>query len=800
MLSLFAANFLRMGQKWPKGGGEGGKENIWCTTGNGTFLLDKIKQHKDNDVHQQAEEIELKISSRTQPSWTETQAKQISKQEQAVQNLMLASIYICRQYQSLNSLEELCILLEKLGVQLLPSVISGVNYRNNDAAFSFLQHVAFYLHKELVEKVKASTVIAWMMDESTSRTVEKSCIVYVRYLENNQPKTSFYSLLDMEGDGTAENIVKTISSLWQTDDLDPANTCWFASDNASTFTGIHEGVVAKLRRRFRIDWLESNTCAAHSFNLVGNGASWTIDPNTGKSVIVEIVSNLETTIGKIYNYFGRSSNRQQKLKDWQNFLDMPELKFKRIYDIRCSSIQGCIKPIIQNVQPNNQALLATLEQNACGPICSQADRDATKELFQCVLDDEFLFLLHFHHDLHECALGPITKLMQFDKVSYYCLMKEIDEKKCLISQWISQSTPTWGPTLADYIKTTRNGTYGAFKINLCNRQKLTQECLAHIQRLLEELDKRFAPSPILECMTLLFDPRYLIEHKKDIDCPTYGRQELDFIRNKYKDLLGFDFYAVQNEWELLKRSLSHFLGRSSATDLQETFWQQFLLLQQSINSQFLSENKNILFLLNIYLISPTNSAECERGFSVANRIQTTGRSRIMISTLNVLMNICLLLPDDLRSARCQQVMEKGFESWNDNKSNRRFRQMKLVLDIPSDYEPKKLTRPNCSKRKRLSISSQSINKKPKNPKSKAIRCANGCKTEIAANDPTQYNAIQCCHQRDEFDWVDAFENCSRWLCNRCRIKLGISTDSMWFCTDHDDMHSEEECEDEDVSN
>jgi hypothetical protein len=42
------------------------------------------------------------------------------------------------------------------------------------------------------------------------------------------------------------------------------------------------------------------------------------------------------------------------LKDWQNFLDMPELKFKCIYDIHWSSIRGCIKPIIQNVKPGNQ--------------------------------------------------------------------------------------------------------------------------------------------------------------------------------------------------------------------------------------------------------------------------------------------------------------------------------------------------------------------------------------------------------------------------------------------------------------
>ena len=84
--------------------------------------------------------------------------------------------------------------------------------------------------------------VGWMMDESTSRTTEKSCIVYVRYLEDYEPKTAFYGLLDMEGDGTAANIVKSINDVWQKDDLKPVHSCWFASDNASTFAGIYKSL------------------------------------------------------------------------------------------------------------------------------------------------------------------------------------------------------------------------------------------------------------------------------------------------------------------------------------------------------------------------------------------------------------------------------------------------------------------------------------------------------------------------------------------------------------------------------
>lgn len=194
-------------------------------------------------------------------------------------------------------------------------------------------------------------------------------------------------------------------------------------------------------------------------------------------------------------------------------------------------------------------------------------------------------------------------------------MEDINAKKTLISNWVSGSPPTWGPALASYIKRTEKGVYGAFKIDSCNRSELIKECIAHIDRLLSELNKRFSRSPVQESLTVLFDPRYLIEHKKDIASPDYGRSSLGFLRDKYKGLREFDSNAVRSEWETLKPTLADFVNTSATVGTQEGFWNQFLLLRQSLSDQFLGENQNILLLLSIYLISPTNSAECERGVS-----------------------------------------------------------------------------------------------------------------------------------------------------------------------------------------
>ena len=69
-------------------------------------------------------------------------------------SLMFACIYL-----SQNNMENLCALLEKLKVNMLPGDIPGVRYRNDTATLTYIQYIAAYLHQELVEKLKSSPVV-----------------------------------------------------------------------------------------------------------------------------------------------------------------------------------------------------------------------------------------------------------------------------------------------------------------------------------------------------------------------------------------------------------------------------------------------------------------------------------------------------------------------------------------------------------------------------------------------------------------------------------------------------------------
>lgn len=231
-------------------------------------------------------------------------------------------------------------------------------------------------------------------------------------------------------------------------------------------------------------------------------------------------------------------------------------------------------------------------------------------------------------------------------------MNVLNEKKKILNNWLSQkdnSEPVLGPSLNDYTKSiTTNTSFGAFSIVIVDRSELYTECFVHINQLLIEIEKRFKPSEVQECFIVLFEPDYLIKNNSEVAKSNYGRQELDYLRMKYKNLKGFDMNQCKIEWEKMKISLSEFAFNNKLKNSRKVFWKSFFLWKEAIDSSFYKHYENILILLSIYLISPINSAECERGYSIANRIQTNGRSRILIETLDVLMNVRLLLPDDLR--------------------------------------------------------------------------------------------------------------------------------------------------------
>jgi hypothetical protein len=66
----------------------------------------------------------------------------------------------------------------------------------------------------------------------------------------------------------------------------------------------------------------------------------------------------------------------------------------------------------------NQALLALLEHTSNDLDVIQNECNAANELLMEILNDRFLFILHFHFDLHECISGEF-KLDFFNLLLFF---------------------------------------------------------------------------------------------------------------------------------------------------------------------------------------------------------------------------------------------------------------------------------------------------------------------------------------------------------------------------------------------
>ena len=129
----------------------------------------------------------------------------------------------------------------------------------------------------------------------------------------------------------------------------------------------------------------------------------------------------------------------------------------------------------------------------------------------------------------------------------------------------------------------------------------------------------------------------------------YGREQINTLADHFVDI---DRAALQTEWLAVRESL--WLHR--AKPLMD-IWRPFL------------KRKGELFPLScrlvlVYLLLPTNTACCERGFSAVTSIKTRLRNRMKTPLLNALMHIRLNGPSLDDTAAMEKLVRLAFETWN----------------------------------------------------------------------------------------------------------------------------------------
>ena len=334
-----------------------------------------------------------------------------SEQEEAVRikRLLTECLYLAKKDHSLNSISDRI----KTTAYLLDESL-GSAYCNNDAARDFLSCLASVVHAEHIRDINASPVKTIILDESHDNADIPQLSICIRYLKTGRAVTRFYRMVELQkrevthngkklmvNATTALSVAYALKEAFDRDGISMENVVFRATDGASTMLGTKSGLSHILQSWTNACSLQFH-CVAHKHALAMNHAAQT-----------PFAQWVEDIMKKILNFFAKSGQRRQNLKEIQAELQLDKLNMIRFHQVRWLSRASVLTRIVTNYP----ALRVMWEREAKG-------NDSVRELVQDVETHTFLGSLTGITDiLYQQA--EVNKEFQRDEVMFKRLMDVI---------------------------------------------------------------------------------------------------------------------------------------------------------------------------------------------------------------------------------------------------------------------------------------------------------------------------------------------------------------------------------------
>ena len=273
-----------------------------------------------------------------------------------------------------------------------------------------------------------------MIDEATDIATVSSLIIYAYLISEGVRKVRYLADIQL-GQCDANAIVAAISKVLKEDYGVEINKCF--GFGSSVMTGRENGVAAILKRES--PYLTAIHCAAHRLALASSQAA------TGIPVIVQY----RRTLSAIYSHFSHSTVHTQELLAVQRVLDEPEIKMKKLYDIRWLSFHN----VVDTIRRSLTSLFVYFENAA-----EEGDPIA-KGIHNSITTYLFLALTHLLDDV----LSILAKLsLNFQRQNLDISL--VQPKVCAVIDAINRMKVHDGPKLGEFQKAYDDGAYVLYNI------------------------------------------------------------------------------------------------------------------------------------------------------------------------------------------------------------------------------------------------------------------------------------------------------------------------------------------------
>ncbi|XP_011403997.1 PREDICTED: SCAN domain-containing protein 3-like [Amphimedon queenslandica] len=449
-----------------------------------------------NLSHSHIEAIQKEAASTSCPSLPAMVRQRMELKKEAIISAMRNIYWIATEevallkYESLNELVQIrgCAALKEL------FVTKNAQYSSHQIAEEMLEAISSCIEESTDLSLQASPFIGVMVDECTDIATVSNPIVYAKTFKDGDVHTNFLKCMQMEED-KAITLEKVLG---------------LSTDGARAMTGLREGLTGYMKRAN--PYIVPIHCIAYRLSLATSQASKQIT----------CLQRYKRVLVSIYSYFSHSSVRLDRLREIQNVLDSPVLKYKQLYYVRWLSLHIAVSA----VQRTLPALISFFDNEA-----SQYEDPAARGLTKQLSTYQFITTTNLLCDVLD-IITRLSKIFQGTNIAFSIIQLMVNS--AIRALQTLQSSP--GPHLASFLEEigSEEGQviYKQQTIEVNSTQKASFETVksSFIDEIIKNLKTRF---PQVELMTAIkiLDPRNL--PKKDDKIDSYGDSELDVLLQYY---------------------------------------------------------------------------------------------------------------------------------------------------------------------------------------------------------------------------------------------------------------------------
>ncbi|XP_078614277.1 uncharacterized protein C17orf113-like [Branchiostoma floridae x Branchiostoma japonicum] len=598
------------------------KVSNFTTSGSTTFQNDTLFDHENCGAHKAAKRIDDLTGNIVKAA-----ARVVSQAELSVTAAMKNVYFLAKEEIATTKHKPLLELQKELGCEAVIALRTGGNatYDSNGMAREFQDAITAVLDEDLRRELDDSRAIAVMIDESTDISTSKNLIVFVNLCSGGVVKTKYLKLKEIEGSSNAENIFRALVSTLQEYGVPLAKVCGLGTDGANVMVGRTNGVAALLKRENGEAF--STHCVAHRHSLAVSQAAANFP----------YLRRVQNTVGSLHSFFARSARKNQALKEVQEALDEPVLKMLELHRVRWLSFGNCVV----NIRRSMRALLEMLREEA------EEDPQAAG-LYNELRDYKFLYTINMLEDVL-AVLNMVSKIFQTKGLDFAQVDSTINS---VIGSLQDIAAGQHGPSLTTFLASDLQVLYPGVNITNNNdraRGQAENLTVNFVAAVVQNLRDRFPETELISAFKI-FDPQKLPETENLLRNQNYGSAQLDTLLRKYgmedNDMpvnpaqpLKVNAAEARREWGLV-RQLMFRLKRQDVTLVAiDSMWEE---LEQTHGTELFP---NILMLATIARLLPMHTADCERGFSVQNRLKTRLRNALSVNRLDILLNIVINAPE-----------------------------------------------------------------------------------------------------------------------------------------------------------